>query len=211
MPATQRELSDEDWKELIYLAHADKGMAFDRYASYYLSTNGQLYWSDTHQLSPYFDGYHRSIDRRLHSPEASEVLTELYVPRPRLGEFLTSATASLRDHGDEVIYGTVRLIERDEETVLAWARQRYACIVMNLHVVHTETEKRRAAEAFRNLIDLAIGLQGSFYLTYHRHATRAQVETCYPRLAEFLREKLEYDPRERFQSEWYRHYRRLFA
>ena len=211
MPASQRELSDDDWKELIYLAHADKSKAFDRYASYYLSTNGQLYWSDTHQLSPYFDGYHQSIDQRLHSPPASEVLTELYVPRARLNDFLTSSAAALRDHGDEVIYGTVRLIERDDETVLAWARQRYACIVINLHVVHTPERQRRAADAFRRLIDLAIERGGSFYLTYHRHATRAQIEVCYPRFAEFLRKKLEFDPGERFQSEWYRHYRRLFA
>lgn len=33
--------------------------------------------------------------------------------------------------------GTIRLIERDDETFLAWARQPYACVIFNLHVVHT--------------------------------------------------------------------------
>src|SRR5216684_2591743 len=52
---------------------------------------------------------------------------------------------------------------------------------------------------------------GTYYLTYHRYATRNQVESCYPQFAEFLRLKKKYDPEERFQSDWYRHYRTMFA
>jgi hypothetical protein len=37
------------------------------------------------------------------------------------------------------------------------------------------------------------------------------VEACYPQFAEFLRLKREFDPDELFQSEWYRHYRAMFA
>jgi hypothetical protein len=51
----------------------------------------------------------------------------------------------------------------------------------------------------------------SYYLTYHRWATRRHVETCYPQCAEFLRLKKQYDPRELFQSDWYRHYKEMFA
>ncbi len=61
------------------------------------------------------------------------------------------------------------------------------------------------------LIDIAINHKGSYYLTYHRFATRAQVQACYPQFAEFLRLKRRYDPDERFQSDWYRHYAALFA
>ncbi len=67
VPENVRELSDENWRTLLYLAHADQDQAFKRYADYYLSTNGQVYWSDTHQLSIYPENYHLAIDRRLHS------------------------------------------------------------------------------------------------------------------------------------------------
>jgi len=53
--------------------------------------------------------------------------------------------------------------------------------------------------------------RGSYYLTYHRWATRRQVEACYPQFVDFLRLKRKYDPDERFQSDWYRHYRAMFA
>ena len=51
MSPLQRELGEGEWTELLYLAHANKTEAFKRYAGYYLSTNGQLYWSDEHQMS----------------------------------------------------------------------------------------------------------------------------------------------------------------
>ncbi|HEX2060978.1 MAG TPA: hypothetical protein VHK90_09575, partial [Thermoanaerobaculia bacterium] len=104
---------------------------------------------------------------------------------------------------------TVRLIERDDETALPWARDRYACVIFNLHVEHGNTE--RSADDFRALIDLALARGGSYFLTYHRWARREQVESAYPRFAAFLREKLRIDTRERFTSDWYRHYKAMFA
>ncbi len=53
--------------------------------------------------------------------------------------------------------------------------------------------------------------EGSYFLTYHRYASRRQVEACYPQFGEFLRLKRQYDPNERFQSDWYRHHRQMFA
>ena len=110
-----------------------------------------------------------------------------------------------------VIYGTVRLIEKDDETFLAWAREPYACVIFNLHVEHAPPAIDAAAGAFRDLIDLGIAHGGSYYLTYHRWASREQVERCYPQMREFLSLKRRYDPDERFQSSWYRHYRSMFA
>jgi FAD/FMN-containing dehydrogenase len=209
IPEAQRELSDGDWLLLLWLAHDDKAAAFRRYAEHYLATNGQIYWSDTHQLSPYFNGYHGAIDARRSGPRGSEMITEIYVPRPLLADFMAAAAEDFRRHGTEVIYGTVRLIERDAESFLAWAREPWACIVFNLCVEHTPAGIERAAAAFRRLIDRARERGGSYFLTYHRWATREQAEACHPRLREFLREKRERDPDEVFQSDWYRHYRDL--
>src|SRR5438093_1956857 len=53
-PVTAKtELSDDDWLDLLRLAYTDRGKAFKRYSDYYLSTNGQTYWSDTNQLGAY--------------------------------------------------------------------------------------------------------------------------------------------------------------
>jgi hypothetical protein len=101
--------------------------------------------------------------------------------------------------------------EPDDETFLAWARDDYACVIFNLHVGHDPAGQAHAADAFRRLIDMAIARGGSYYLTYHRHATRTQIEACYPQLGEFFALKRRHDPEERFQSDWYRHYRNVMA
>lgn len=211
-PGCHKELSAGEWKQLLYLAHADRRRAFENYAAHYLSTDGQLYWSDTHQLSVYLDHYHRELDGRLGAAHrGSEMITEVYVPRGELAQFMEATRADFRARGTELIYGTIRLIEKDEESFLAWAGERYACVVFNLHVAHTRAGVERARGDFRRLIDRASSHGGSYYLTYHRWATREQVLACYPQFPEFLRLKRRYDPAETFQSDWYRHYKTLFG
>jgi FAD/FMN-containing dehydrogenase len=212
VPANRAELSEAEWTHLAYLAHADRAQAFDTYAGFYLSTSGQIYWSDTHQMSYYRDDYHVALSQQLGERHASsEMISEIYVPRPALADFMGAAGDVLRDASAPLIYGTVRLIERDGESYLEWAREPWACIIFNLHVDHTEAGIGRARGAFLRLIDAALDRGGSYYLTYHRWARRDQVHTAHPRLASFLRRKRRYDPEERFQSDWYCHYRNMFA
>ncbi|MGA8762672.1 MAG: FAD-binding oxidoreductase [Candidatus Sulfotelmatobacter sp.] len=208
----EKQLSDENWRQLLFLAHTDAKKAFQNYADYYLSTNGQVYWSDLHQLSIYPDNYHRAIDATLHAPyPATEIIAEIDVPRSTLQGFFDEVRNDFRRNKVDLIYGTVRLIERDDESFLPWAKQPYACIIFNLHTVHSPEGLRRSSESFRRLIDMAVERGGTYYLTYHRDAARKQIESCYPQFVEFLRLKRKYDPEERFQSDWYRYYKTLFA
>lgn len=212
MPSQQKKLSQDDWRKLYLLAHKDPKAVFDAYSSYYLATSGQRYWSDTHQLSNYVDDYHAAVDRELSTAvKATEMISEVYVPRDALARFMDVLGTDFRTHETRVIYGTIRLIEKDDESFLPWASEAYACIVMNLHVVHTPEEIEKAATAFRRLIDRAIEYGGSYFLTYHRWANRGQMETCYPRMARFIQLKKKYDPYEMFQSDWYRHYRYMYT
>jgi hypothetical protein len=205
-----KELSEQDWRGLLQLAHTDKRRAFACYAHHYLATDGQHYWSDRLQQATYLDGYHLEIDRSL-GHCGSEVIGELYVPRERLVDFMRAAASDFRQHGVDLIYGTIRLIERDTESFLPWARDDYACIIFNLHTPHTPGGIEATHAAFRRLIDLAIARGGSFYMTYARSASAQQLRACYPGFAQFLEAKRRHDPQERFQSNWYRHYAALFA
>jgi FAD/FMN-containing dehydrogenase len=206
IPDGQRALSEADWKSLLHLAHADKARAWDEYSGHYLKTSGQVYWADTQQLGTYVDDYHRELDARLGAAHpGSEMITEIYVPRPRLADFLAAAAEDFRRHDVNCIYGTIRLIERDDESFLAWAREPWACAIFNLHTEHTPRGVEHSANAFRRLIDLGLARGGSYYLTYHKWATREQLLACHPRIPEFLRRKDAYDPEHRFQSDWWRH------
>ena len=206
IPDGQRALSHSDWKSLLHLAHADKARAWDEYSGHYLKTSGQVYWADTQQLGTYVDDYHRELDARLGAAHVgSEMISEIYVKREDLLDLLAAAADDFRRHDVSCIYGTIRLIERDDESFLAWAREPWACVIFNLHTEHTPRGIAHSADAFRRLIDLAVARGGSYYLTYHKWATREQVLACHPRISEFLRRKDAYDPEHRFQSDWWRH------
>jgi len=207
IPTDQKQLSGKDWAELYTLARTNKKKAFERYSTYYLSTSGQVYWSDTHQLAGSFDDYREAVDKI----RGTEMITEVYVTKEAFLPLLTQARKDFLEHKVDMTYGTIRFIEKDTESFLAWAKEPSVCIVCNLHVLHTEEGKRKAAEDFRRIIERVIQFGGRYFLTYHRWATRKQVETCYPQFVEFLRLKKKYDPQERFQSDWYRHYKEMFA
>ena len=99
---SQKELSEKDWNQLFYLSHANKAEAFRQYAGYYLGTSGQVYGSDTHQLSTYLDDYHRDLDQKLGATErATEVITEIYVPRPALSDFMAEVRADFRTNAGQ--------------------------------------------------------------------------------------------------------------
>lgn len=210
VPGGQRALGEDDWLSLLVLAHQDKSRAFELYAQHYLATSGQLYYSDDHQLAVYLDDYHERLDEKLGDVEAgTEMITEVYVPRHRLADFMAAAATELRKVEADLIYGTVRFTQADRDTYLPWAREAYACVVFNLHTPHTPAGIERSATAFRRLIDLAIARDGSYYLTYHRWAEREQLLACYPAFGNFLALKRKYDPGEVFSSDWYTHHQDL--
>ncbi len=210
------DLAPDTWLKLLKLAHDDKKTAFRLYSQHYLSTDGNHYWSDTMQLSTYIPSYADFLDGTraadgAHPVKETLVIGEHYVPRARLLDFMQQAREVLRTFGTEVIYGTIRAIMRDTVSFLPWARDDFACVIFNFRTPHTAAGFSRTAGTFRALTDASTALGGSFFLTYHRYASAAQVEACYPRFREWLSRKKSHDPDELFTSTWYTHYRDAFA
>jgi FAD/FMN-containing dehydrogenase len=206
-------LTREQWLALLRLAATDKRKALQVYSQHYLATHGNVYWSDTMQLSTYLPSYAEVLEEaagRRTGRSDSLVIGEMFTPPGNLLEFLARSRAILRETGADDLYGTIRAIRRDEDTFLPWAREDYGCVIFNLRTRHTPEGIAATTRSFRLLTQAAIDLDGSFFLTYHRAATRDQVEACYPRFPDFLRLKRRYDPDRRFQSEWWRHYSALF-
>ena len=210
----QSDLPPEAWLTLIKLAHEDKKAAYKLYAQHYIGTDGQIYWSDTMQLSTYIPTYSEFLEKNspeTHNGKESLMIGEHYVPYDKVREFMDDAKAILQESGTEVIYGTIRAINQDTVTFLPWAKQDYGCIIFNLRTHHSEAGLKKVESTFQQLIDSSLSYGGSFFLTYHHYATPEQVKKAYPQIREFFALKQQYDPEELFQSEWYRHYRSAFT
>lgn len=211
--SSETDLPRESWLRLLELAHTDKRRAFQVYSEHYLASHGRVYWSDTMQLSTYIPTYAEFLaDRRgAASAEESLMITELNVPPERLMDFIRAARLVLRSSGVEDIYGTIRAIRKDTSTYLPWAREDYACVIFNLRTVHTDAGIAQTQRAARGLIDAAIDLGGTYYLTYHRWATAAQALRAYPRFPEWMERKRALDPTGVLRSTWFDHHRELLS
>jgi FAD/FMN-containing dehydrogenase len=208
----KRRLDLEDWQKLYALAHVDKAQAYEQYRDYYLSTDGQVYWSDLHQYSTYLKDQNKVLNEaRGLTNNASLMISELYVERSKLTVFMENTRNAAREINMNIIYGTVRFIEKDDESFLPWAKESYASVIFNLEVIHTPEGIEKAKKDFRVLIDQALELDGNYFLTYHRWARKDQVESGYPQFKKFLELKKKYDPEERFSSDWYQHYKQMFS
>src|SRR5580692_4611896 len=197
---------------LLEIAHRDRGSAYRRYAKLELSKDRNVEWSDLHQLSTYPAGYHQEIEKRLGAAYVgADLILEVYVPPDELIPLFEEARRVLLDSGMPLIYGTVRFIEQDKDSFLAWAKKRYACVIFCPHTSGETQALKKTSEVCRQLIRAAKKRGGSFYLTYNRFATRDDLQSVYPQFQDFLGLKKHYDPRETFQSDWYRYYKGLYA
>ena len=107
-----------------------------------------------------------------------------------------------------VIYGTVRLIQRDSETFLAWAKESYACVIFTIHTDHTPEGVAQTSDAFSALISMAIARGGSYYLIAGtRFANRKLFDSGVSAVPRISSVENGVTTRKRmFQSDWYRHY-----
>jgi FAD/FMN-containing dehydrogenase len=197
---------------LLEIAHHDRGSAYRRYAKLELAKDGNVEWTDLHQLSSYPVGYHQEIEKRLGADYAgTDLILEVYVPRNELISLLEEARRILLTAGTPLIYGTVRFTEQDKDSFLAWAKKRYACVIFSLHTSGETQAVKKTGEVCRQIIRAANKRGGSFYLTYNRFATRDELASAYPQFPDFLNLKKQHDPREIFQSDWYKYYKGLYA
>src|SRR5205823_13252841 len=93
--------------------------------------------------------YARKIREQIGGEESSLIITEVNVPRTDLADSLAHAAELLRSNRTIVTYGTVRLIEKDYESFLAWAKESYACTIFNLLTFHTRPGIAAPARSFR--------------------------------------------------------------
>jgi FAD/FMN-containing dehydrogenase len=202
-----RELSEDAWRDLMVLAHTDPSQWFAKRRDFEVSTQKENIWSDDLQMETYVEAYHDIVDLRTGAKQpGADVPTEACVPPEELAAFLDEARAWMKTEGVRPVDAVVRLIEKDDQTFLSWARRRSACVTLSRHLERTPGGLEQGTQRGRHLIDLALKHGGTFFPGYGRDATPQQMEAAFPMFREFLVRKTQYDPEARFQSEWYRHY-----
>ncbi|MFZ1909679.1 MAG: hypothetical protein WAU52_11415 [Burkholderiales bacterium] len=141
----------------------------------------------------------------------SESDLTLLLPPERLDALLERLRAKADEWRVPIVGAAARRTLPEDETHLRWARREYVEVRLGLAATSGLGARVRAAQARRELIDIALAQGGAFPPAGIFDVSPAQAEACYPQLRSFLAEKRRLDPAERLYNAWYRHARGLLG
>jgi FAD/FMN-containing dehydrogenase len=136
----------------------------------------------------------------------TDILHEYFLPPENLEAFLAACRTAIPASRQDLLNITLRYVQADPTSVLAYARERRVAAVMLFSQRMTGADDDDMGALTRRLIDAALEAGGSFYLPYRLHARRDQVRRAYPRLEEFVAGKRRYDPGLLFQNAMWQRY-----
>jgi FAD/FMN-containing dehydrogenase len=127
-------------------------------------------------------------------PFRTDILHEYFVSPARFPEFVKACQAVIPASYQQLLNITLRFVNTDRDSVLAYATEPRIAAVMLFSqekTVRGESDMARMTEA---LIGRVLDIGGTYYLPYRPHASLAQLSRGYPRAAAFVAAKRAADP-----------------
>lgn len=136
-------------------------------------------------------------------------LQEFFLPVGQLTAFLDAGRAVLREEDFQLLNTTLRFVPRNTDAFLSYATGDRVSAVVYFRQPLREAAIARTTRVMRRLLEAALAVGGTYYLSYHRYATAEQLLRAYPAMADFFRYKHKLDPGGLFQNQFAAHYREL--
>jgi FAD/FMN-containing dehydrogenase len=127
-------------------------------------------------------------------PKRTDILHEYFLPPESLEGFLAACRIAIPASRQDLLNVTLRYVEEDRRSILAYARGTRIAAVMLFSQRMTRADDEDMAALTERLIDAVLDAGGTYYLPYRLHARRDQLVRAYPRLEEFQVGKRRYDP-----------------
>lgn len=141
------------------------------------------------------------------NPTKTEVLQEYFVPIDQFADYIDDLKRTLSDEKDfNLLNITIRYVEHNDESLMSYAKDDMFALVMLINQGTDDESKDNTGRVIRNMIDVTLDHNGSYYLPYYGYPTKTQLFEAYPRTEEFFRLKKKYDPDNRFMNLFYEEY-----
>jgi FAD/FMN-containing dehydrogenase len=138
--------------------------------------------------------------------EDTDILQEYFIPQDKMPEFVAGLKETVQKNGANLLNVTIRVVHTDTVSALPYAKQDMFAYVLYFNQELNERQSKTLQQTTVELIDLTLGLRGTFYLPYQLYYSAAQLRRAYPEVDAFFAAKKKYDPDNLFSSKFYEKY-----
>ena len=137
----------------------------------------------------------------------TDLLHEYFIPRKHLLRYLKKMKPLLQNSGFPVLNISIRIVSK-ADIMLNYAPENMYSIVLYINQRLERQQLINMKKLTQDLIDLALSMNGTFFLPYQLCFTRDQLKQAYPNIDEFFKLKTKYDPNHLFMNYFYDTYAR---
>jgi FAD/FMN-containing dehydrogenase len=138
--------------------------------------------------------------------EDADILQEYFLPPADVPRFIDGLRVAVEQSGVNLLNVTLRIVHGDAITALPYAPGDCVALVLYFNQALDRDDSERLWHVTQQLIDLAIGLGGRFYLPYQLAYSPQQLTRAYPEMPAFFAAKRRYDPIGLFSNKLYEKY-----
>jgi len=143
------------------------------------------------------------------SPTDTDSIHEFFIPVPRFLQFMQAISALFRESQTNLLGVTIRYVKSDAESLLSYAPKEEAfAVIIYINESLSAEGRTKAHDLIQRMNRLAVQHEGTFYLTYARDISFADLQSAYPAVDMFFREKHRVDPEHRFTSWFFQLYQK---
>jgi FAD/FMN-containing dehydrogenase len=132
----------------------------------------------------------------------TDILQEYFIPRDQFVPFVDGLREIVRASRTRLLNASVRVVHR-EENFLTYAPDDRFAIVLYVNQPTTADGNAEMAQLTRDVVDLTLKVQGTFFLPYQLSYTPEQLRQGYPRIGDFFAAKRRYDPQSLLTNTFY--------
>jgi FAD/FMN-containing dehydrogenase len=145
---------------------------------------------------------------RYYSPKDTDILQEYFIPPQNFAAFVNGLRSVVEKRQVNLLDATVRYIEPNNDAFLNYSGRQALAVVLYMNVKTSASGLADSSRMTREIIDLALQHDGTFYLPYVLDYDKSQLLRSYPMTGGFFAAKRRYDPSEVFCNEFYSRYSR---
>jgi decaprenylphospho-beta-D-ribofuranose 2-oxidase len=140
------------------------------------------------------------------SAKDTDILQEYFVPPQQFVPFIQGVAEVVKRRHLNLLSATVRYVEANDDAMLNYAHHPALAVVLYCNMKTSQSGRDANSETTRELIELALKNDGTFYLPYLLDFNESELRRAYPMVDDFFAAKRRFDPSEEFTNDLFSKY-----